>query len=450
MEYEIEVPERIKTEILLEELLFDATEENIIKAKEIVKNSNFDNEFLWRLFIHAGKIRRFSYKILANFVDCLKHPKYLFEKTDFLVYLLKRNLIDSSYLTDTVLSFVEKQGVTRIENVYPTSSLLYAIINDDIDKIVFESAKPDFFITEQRFIDKKRTYIDIAAFCGSLNIFKYLLINGSKLTVKTGKNAVEGGCLEIVEICSQQQINLKNCLHDAIKYHRNDVAKWIVDEYSFTDRDLVKCVSAFNLHLFFSFYPSSMNIDAIGSNQRSLLMVATINGDIDMVKFLLEQKITIDAKDICSETALVFAVCYKHNDILSLLIENGADLEVTDADDFTPVFSAMIKMNYEAVKMIVNKGKVDINQVQNNFSLIALGAMKNDEITKFLYEKGANIENVSFGLRGEIPLLSYYINQKNIPMIEYFLERGATINEKLIEESKNDDVIYSLFQKYKH
>ena len=448
MEYEIDVPENIKAEILLEELLFSATEENIIKAKDMVKNSNFDNEFLWRLFIHAGKIRRFSYKILAEFVDCLKHPKYLFEKTDFLVYLLKRNLIDLSYLTDTVISHVEKMNVERIENVYPKNSLIYAIINDNIEKIVFESTKTDFFNHEQRFIDKKMTYVDIAAYSGSLNTFKFMLLNGSKLTEKTGKNAVEGGCLEIAEICAQQQINLKNCLHDAIKYHRNDIAKWIFDEYGFTDRDLVKCVSAFNLNLFFTFYPSSLNINAVGSNQKSLLMAATINGDIGMVKFLLDNKISIDAVDICSETALVFAVRYYHNDIIKLLISQGANIEVNDADEFTPVFSAIIKLRYDTVKILVEAG-ADINKVENNFSLIALAAMKSDDMTKYLFEKGAQIDNISIGISGKMPLLSYYIRKKNIEMIKFLLESGAKITDSIVEESKTDDSIYSLIMNYK-
>ena len=419
----------LKQESELEKLMFDATKESVAKVIEIIKKSKIDNEFLWRMYVHAGKIRRFSYSTLSDIASFLKHPKYLFEKTDFLVYLLKKSLIDESFLTDTVISNVEKQGVQRIENIYPPDSLIYAILHDNIERVVFESTKPGFFTEQVKFIDKRIEYINIAAFAASVKVFKFLMLNGSSISEKTCKFSVEGGSLEISEICAQRNISMKRSLSKAIKYHRNDIAKWIVDEYDFTDKDLACCVSCFNTEMFFYMFPRSLNIDALGSNQRTLLMLATINGNREMVNFLLKEKANINATDVCGESAIIFAIRNMHNDIVKSLVMNGADLSVTDEDEFTPIFTALRKSNYDALKILVENG-ADINSVDHDTSLIAYAAMNNaEDIVKYLIDKGANVDNCLFGFRGEMSLITYYTSKNNEKMVKYLNEKGIVQGE---------------------
>ena len=74
------------------------------------------------------------------------------------------------------------------------------------------------------------TLIEYAAYHGSIQIFKYLFLNGAKLSSNILKYAVHGCNSEIIHIIEENSIvdetQIKESLIEAIKCHHNDIARY--------------------------------------------------------------------------------------------------------------------------------------------------------------------------------------------------------------------------------
>lgn len=127
---------------------------------------------------------------------------------------------------------------------YHESSASYFIANDMIDELqnLISHSKIDLNSRDspssyewRTFLQKCPTYLQIAAFFGSIRCFKYLLLNGARLDNNDfeGKTivhfAVAGGNNEIIRILHQMNISFSGTLQVAALFHRNDVFNWILE-----------------------------------------------------------------------------------------------------------------------------------------------------------------------------------------------------------------------------
>ena len=145
------------------------------------------------------------------------------------------------------MSEEETEKIVHIKDLRPITPLCQAIINDDFDafsqiaystdvqidinsKLLFE------FNVNSVFLEFFPSLIQFAAACGSLKIFKHLILSGADLQYKDENGygidsyAVAGGHLEIVRILSQYGIEYSSSsLAIAVQYQRNDVVDWILN-----------------------------------------------------------------------------------------------------------------------------------------------------------------------------------------------------------------------------
>jgi len=61
---------------------------------------------------------------------------------------------------------------------------------------------------------------------------------------------------------------------------------------------------------------------------RGPIHIASINGDMKAIVFLIKEKVNLDLLDNTGKSALYYACVYKHEDIVDLLVEKGATLIV--------------------------------------------------------------------------------------------------------------------------
>lgn len=114
---------------------------------------------------------------------------------------------------------------------------------------------------------------------------------------------------------------------------------------------------------------------------------AVIKNDYDAVaKFLsssflkLIKSTDINARDKMGNTPLILAIEKGHKEIAKLLIDGGADLNVTN-NGSSALILAFEKEMPEIVKMLIAKG-VDINVKNNNGDTpLIFGSAKNGSIT---------------------------------------------------------------------
>lgn len=112
------------------------------------------------------------------------------------------------------------EGFKKIrEKGEPSDEITNSLRNDNVDQfqsiismngIDIKSGYIPFDIFFHLIKLKEMSYINYAAFCGSINCFKFLFLNHAKLDNYTYRCAVFGGNLEIVRIVSQDKDNATN------------------------------------------------------------------------------------------------------------------------------------------------------------------------------------------------------------------------------------------------
>ena len=128
-------------------------------------------------------------------------------------------------------------------------------------------------------------------------------------------------------------------------------------------------------------------------NYQQELFRACGNGDLQVVKYLIEKGIDVETKDNHGGTSLIKSVWHgKINVIKYLIEEKGANIEVRDNRGNTALLYAVCRGYFDIIKYLIEEVGVNIEDRddENNTPLIYSSLFGNIEITKFLIEKGAN------------------------------------------------------------
>lgn len=76
---------------------------------------------------------------------------------------------------------------------------------------------------------KTPTLIQFAALNRSINCFKFLLMKEADVS-NVFQYACAGGCDEIINICIERNFNPDNAISYAIRYHQNEIVKWLIEQ----------------------------------------------------------------------------------------------------------------------------------------------------------------------------------------------------------------------------
>ena len=130
------------------------------------------------------------------------------ENDQYICQLIRKDLIDE------FISFVNQKSIhleSQIEqSIYETNPIIYK--NDT-------------------------TLIEYSAFYGSVQIFKYLYLNGNPLSYSLWPFIVHGQHPEIIQIFIDNYMKIDDdypidCIIDSLKFHHNDITKYIIDNFS--------------------------------------------------------------------------------------------------------------------------------------------------------------------------------------------------------------------------
>ena len=158
---------------------------------------------------------------------------------------------------------------------------------------------------------------------------------------------------------------------------------------------------------------------------KPLLFCAIEKDDKSLVEVLIENGADIEYEDKNEYTPLFYATCNDKIDMVSLLLEKGANIEYKGKYESTPLFVATCNGNLALVSLLLEKG-ADI-ECENEDGLTPLFAAATNgylDIVSLLLEKGADFEHE--GRNGMTPL-EYAVRKKDKEIISLLLERGADI-----------------------
>ncbi|KAK8890051.1 hypothetical protein M9Y10_034810 [Tritrichomonas musculus] len=261
------------------------------------------------------------------------------------------------------------------ETGFLTNSIFEIIKNDDInsfEKIAASpSFNPDIEMKETVFIPYpilhyNPTLIQVAAYFGSIKIFKFLLLNKANIEYIDRTNmslihfAIAGGNTEIIRILDQNDVSFVGTPQIAAQYHRHDILEWLIDT-KFHDISLLDPK-----------FGSIAHNAAISNNLYVFNYLQTQGNDTEDQVQNNENK-WIDAPNSKGLTPLHYAVSNGCFDTVYYLIStNKADVNKTDSDLDTPLHIASYS-GYSAVlrfllitgpKSVLLKNKKGLNPIQ--------------------------------------------------------------------------------------
>ncbi|TVL69749.1 ankyrin repeat domain-containing protein, partial [Brachyspira hyodysenteriae] len=162
------------------------------------------------------------------------------------------------------------------------------------------------------------------------------------------------------------------------------------------------------------------------------------SGDLETIKKLIESKsldvnYNLEIDEYFKSTPLIQAIEYKQTDIINYLLENNADVNLTLGYS-TPLTEAMY--DEELVRKLIDLG-ADVNLPAKSGFTPLMASHNNIAIAELLIEKGADIEaKDDYGINA----LVYASSDENEEMVKFLLEKGADANTVCEIENEHIDI----------
>ncbi|SVD40246.1 uncharacterized protein METZ01_LOCUS393100, partial [marine metagenome] len=177
-----------------------------------------------------------------------------------------------------------------------------------------------------------------------------------------------------------------------------------------------------------------VDVDArnVGSNSydsrdRTALGLATRKGHIEIVKLLIDEGADVNVKYNGGFTPLQDALLKRGNDdIVELLVEKGANVNVQSDRCSSPLMLALWEhFSEHIIELLIVKG-ADVNANAVSFPILNIAAIwPSEKIAKLMLTKGADLNAVKPG--NTTPLMHAAINNKT-DRVRLFLSSGANVN----------------------
>lgn len=151
------------------------------------------------------------------------------------------------------------------------------------------------------------------------------------------------------------------------------------------DRDDVAIVKAL--------VDQGMSPNARGKFETTALIRTGYRGYTDLAKLLLEAGADVDAQDIGGATAMHVAARQGHIDVVYTLLQYGADINAQDEEGWTPLMRAASRDHTEVVQLLLESGaNVDETTFLGETALMQAVKRRNPKSVAMLVKHGANPE----------------------------------------------------------
>jgi len=144
---------------------------------------------------------------------------------------------------------------------------------------------------------------------------------------------------------------------------------------------------------------SGENVNTTDPNGRSLLLIATINKDLEMARLLVQFKANVNQQADNLDSPFLYAGATGQIEMLTLFLENGARFDVFNRYNGSALIPACERGHVETVRLLANTKGYPIDHV-NRLGWTALmeaivlgdGSKKYQEIVRVLKDAGSKMD----------------------------------------------------------
>lgn len=359
---DVDIPEELQPIIDLEESIWALNPQNVVEIGE-----NFITLIKRHFLEPTSALKIIDYA-------CQKRPKLVYTYLDLFEYLKTHfnfpKFSDSNFLNS--LLFEKNEGKNQMDtffpSLFPEQTIGYYIQTDDIDKVIQETKDPSFDFNKP--IERRKRHIffgndqynpiELAAKHGSINCFKFLMMNKLDLTDRLVTLSVEGGNIEIIRILQQNGADFKNSINAALSFHHEQIHDWIVNNYGFEGFYVQDCLE-FYFHKALIYYLENKGDINFMHNNATPLCRACMNNFFIVIKYIIEQG--ADVNKFSNILTPLSIACDKNNiNAIKYLLDHGSEPNVKVEIDKTPLTIAIENDAIDVVQMLIDKGaKVNEN-----------------------------------------------------------------------------------------
>lgn len=245
--------------------------------------------------------------ILSKHGSLIKEGKYGYYDSVFLkpVEFCKIDMYISFYDSQDIKKLSDEDKIKKRNQLHSINQISDLIRKDDLDGLQSFISKNNYDISlqiprslfEMHDILNNATPLEISAFYGSINCFKFLLNMSVKINYKRLlASSYAGGNYEIIHItenqCQDEEIKKNiDCLHQSILYFHDDLIDYYVQNYSvkIDSESYIKCIYASNYGAFLKLLQldNSLAINEFGLIGSTPIDIASFEGFLDFFKFLM-------------------------------------------------------------------------------------------------------------------------------------------------------------------
>lgn len=186
---------------------------------------------------------------------------------------------------------------------------------------------------------------------------------------------------------------------------------------------------------------------------RTPLHYACELGKMELVQLLVQSQMldSVDVLDNDSKTPLILAITRNHIDITkTLLVNAGAnpspEINEFSRPQFSPLNVACAHKNLDAVKLILEIGKIDLTKVRDSQGLCPLHIVAKNagdaQLIELLVSHGADPNSID-GFNQWTPIF-YAIQEGHTSTVEELIKNGARLN--LTDDDNLSPIYYALWE----
>lgn len=293
---------------------------NSVKLLNLYQSIDMYN---YRVFLDCSKIadKEISSRLLIILLlfDLSKH-EILLDKRDFdyceIAFLSPTEFITKNRMMlhdfKNILQLSDEEKIAKRNLFLPIHPIITMIREDDLNSLLPYISNNNYDIDQKigkslfnrHAILQNSTLLEISAFFGSINSFKFLLNKSNNIDYKRLLSmSFAGGNYEIIHIieneCHDETIKENiDCLYNSILYFHNDLIEYIIQNYhvQIDAESYIKCIYSSNYGAMMKLHKMDHSdaINNFGKIGSTPLDVASFEGYLDFMKYLL----SIDAIDV--------------------------------------------------------------------------------------------------------------------------------------------------------